>query len=372
MPKINHNKIISTLLYLHSMIPKNNKIHLRNFRLNELQDYLVDIGESKFRGKQIFNWINEKFLDNFEEMNNLPFALRKKLDELSQISSLRLISKQDSDSTKTVKHLFETFDGNKIESVVIPENERRTLCLSTQVGCPLDCKFCATGLMGYTRNLTAGEIVDQYMIISKEIYPENLTNIVYMGMGEPLLNYDATEKSLMILLHDLGNKIGRTRITVSTAGIPHNIKKLADSGTRVKLALSLHSCFEDIRNKIMPINLKYNLEQNIEALRYYAKTTKTKIMFEYTMLKDVNDRDEDLEELIKLCSQLPSKVNIIPFNSIAHMVNGGFSATLEPTPMERVRQFAEGIMSKDIFVMLRNTQGDDIAAACGQLAIKNI
>jgi 23S rRNA (adenine2503-C2)-methyltransferase len=224
--------------------------------------------------------------------------------------------------------------------------------------------------MGYTRNLSAGEIIDQYIIASRKLQPEQITNIVYMGMGEPLLNYSATEKSLKILLHDLGNKIGRTRITVSTAGIPGNIIKLADSGTRVKLALSLHSCFDEIRNRIMPINVKYNLEENIDALRYYAKQTKTKIMFEYTMLKGINDRDEDLHALVKLCKQLPSKINIIPFNSIAHMVNGGLSAELEPTPAERIKEFADYIMSKNIFVMLRNTQGDDIAAACGQLAIK--
>jgi 23S rRNA (adenine2503-C2)-methyltransferase len=224
--------------------------------------------------------------------------------------------------------------------------------------------------MGYTRNLSTGEIIDQYLLTLKDLAPEPITNIVFMGMGEPLLNYSATEKTLKILLHDLGNKIGRTRITVSTAGIPSKIIELADSGTRVKLALSLHSCFDEIRNKIMPINIKYNLEENIEALKYYAKTTKTKIMFEYTMLKGINDRHEDLNALIRLCSQLPSKLNIIPFNSIAHMVDGGFSAELEPTPMEKIREFVGELMNKGILVMLRNTQGNDIAAACGQLAIK--
>ena len=213
-------------------------------------------------------------------------------------------------------------------------------------------------------------IIDQYILTTKDQHPNTITNIVYMGMGEPLLNYSATEKSLKILLHDLGNKIGRTRITVSTAGIANKIIELADSDTRVKLALSLHSCFDDVRNKIMPINLKYNLKENIDALRYYTKTTKTKIMFEYIMLKGINDRDEDLCELIKLCKKLPSKVNLIPFNSIAHMVNGGFSAELEPTPLTRIKEFAEQLIMKDIFVIRRNPQGDDIAAACGQLAIK--
>jgi 23S rRNA (adenine2503-C2)-methyltransferase len=352
------------------MNQKSNKVSLKDLRLAELEEYLIRSGESKFRAKQVFNWIYENLTFDFELMNNLPSSLKEKLSLSSYLNPLNLISKMESNFTETVKYLFETWDGKKIESVLIPENGRNTLCISTQVGCPLDCKFCATGLMGYTRNLSAGEIIDQYLMVSREIFPNKITNIVYMGMGEPLLNYSATEKSLKILLHDLGNKIGRTRITVSTAGIPHKIIELADSGTRVKLALSLHSCFDEIRNKIMPINIKYNIEQNMEALRYYSQKTKTKIMFEYTMLKDVNDREEDLKAIIKLCSSLPSKVNIIPFNSIAHMVQGGFSAELEPTPIEKVKEFAERIMEKDIFVMLRNTQGNDIAAACGQLAIK--
>ena len=352
------------------MISKNKKIFLKDFRLSEIEDFIVEIGEPKFRGKQIFNWMYDNLIDNFDEMGNLPKSLREKLDEVSQINTLKLLSTQGSESTETKKYLFETYDGKKIESVIIPENGRRTLCISTQVGCPLDCKFCATGLMGYTRNLTTGEIIDQYIMTLKDQISEPITNIVYMGMGEPMLNYSATEKSLKILLHDLGNKIGRTRITVSTSGIPNKIIELADSGTKVKLALSLHSCFDDVRDKIMPINIKYNLSENIEALQYYAKATKTKIMFEYIMLKGINDRDEDLKELIKFCRKLPSKVNLIPFNSIAHMVNGGFSAELEPTSLARIKEFAEGLMENDIFVIRRNPQGDDIAAACGQLAIK--
>ncbi len=352
------------------MIKSEKLIELKSLRLEELQQYVLKLGEPNFRGNQIFNWMYDNIVDDFNLMENIPLSMREKLNKFTEINTLNLISKQGSINSKTVKYLFETKDGNKIESVIIPENSRRTLCVSTQIGCPLDCKFCATGLMGYTRNLSTGEIIDQYLQTLKDIAPEPITNIVFMGMGEPLLNYSATEKTLKILLHDLGNKIGRTRITVSTAGIPHKIIELADSGTRVKLALSLHSCFDEIRNKIMPINIKYNLEENIEALKYYAKTTKTKIMFEYIMLKGINDREEDLNALIKLCSQVPSKVNIIPFNSIAHIVDGGFSAELEPTPMNKIREFVGKLINKGILVMLRNTQGNDIAAACGQLAIK--
>ena len=345
-------------------------INLKDFNLAEMQEYFIKLGTSAFRGKQVFNWTYNNYASSFNEMLNIPLELRNLLNTEIKLNSLKLVSKQGSNSTKTIKYLFATEDNKKIESVIIPEKDRRTLCISTQVGCPLDCKFCATGLMGYTRNLSVGEIIDQYLLTSKDILPDTITNIVFMGMGEPLLNYFNTEKVLKILLNDLGNKIGRTRITLSTAGIPNKIIELADSGLRVKLALSLHSCFDEIRSKIMPINIKYDLQQNIEALKYYSKKTKTKIMFEYTMLKGINDRDEDIKALKKLCSQLPSKINIIPFNSIAHMVSGGFSSELKPTPLDQVKDFAERLMQKDIFVMLRNTQGDDIAAACGQLAIK--
>ena len=348
----------------------NKLVNLKEFSLTELQNYVVELGESSFRGKQIFNWIYDNFVTDFDEMQNLSAELREKLKSNCTINSLTLDSKQKSKTTKTEKYLFTTHDGHKIESVIIPERDRRTLCVSTQVGCPLDCKFCATGLMGFSRNLTVGEILDQYLLTSRDTSPLPVTNIVYMGMGEPLLNFYAVLKSLQILLNDLGNKLGRHRITVSTSGFPNKIIELADSGLRVKLALSLHSCFDDVRDKIMPINEKYNLEKNIDALKYYTQKTKTKIMFEYIMLKGINDRDEDLKALVKLCRQIPSKVNLIPFNSIAHMVSGGFSAELEPTERSKIDEFAEEIMKNDIFVMLRNTQGDDIAAACGQLAIK--
>jgi 23S rRNA (adenine2503-C2)-methyltransferase len=281
-----------------------------------------------------------------------------------------LVSVQDSANTKTEKYLFQTDDNRKIESVIIPDKERNTLCISTQVGCPLDCKFCATGLMGYKRNLTTGEVVDQYLLSAKQKGKKTITNIVYMGMGEPLLNYETTIKSAEIFTHELTKGLSRTRITISTAGIPHKIVELADTGLRVKLALSLHSPFDDIRTKIMPINKKYSLHENIEALKYYARATKTRITFEYTMLKNLNDRNEDVRALTKLCAQLPSKINIIPFNSIKHMSPGGISSELEPTPYAEILAFADKLRNNNLTVMIRDTQGDDIAAACGQLAVK--
>ncbi|MBL1213255.1 MAG: 23S rRNA (adenine(2503)-C(2))-methyltransferase RlmN [Ignavibacteriae bacterium] len=348
------------------------KYELKGLTSDDLSEYLESIGEPKFRGQQIYNWVYDQLIFDFNKMKNLPLSLREKLEKTSTLNSLNFTTYVKSKNSGTAKFLFSTQDEKKIETVLIPEKGRNTLCISTQVGCPLDCKFCATGLMGYKRNLTAGEIVDQYLLAAKEYGLENITNIVFMGMGEPLLNFTNTINSLKIFTDETNAGLGRNRITISTAGIAPKIIELADSGFRVKLALSLHSCFEDIRSKIMPINEKYSLESVIEALKYYAKKTKTKITFEYTMLKGINDRKEDIAALVKLSKKIPSKINIIPFNSIKHMDPGGISAELEPTSYDKIVAFAEELKSYGLTVMLRDTQGDDIAAACGQLAVKHM
>lgn len=345
--------------------------YLKGLTLDEIKNLMEELGEQKFRGEQLYNWMYKHHAADYEEMGNVPKQLREKLSELYPVMLLSKEEDEASGSTQTKKYLFTTLDNRKIEAVVIPDKERNTLCLSTQVGCPLDCKFCATGLMDYKRNLTPGEIIDQYILACKDFGKDKITNIVYMGMGEPLLNYTGTVKSLAIFMSELDEGLGRNRITVSTSGIAPKIRELADTGLRVKLALSLHSCFEEIRNKIMPINEKYSLKENIEAIKYYGQKTGTRITFEYTMLKGVNDRKEDIDALAKLCNEISAKVNIIPFNSIKHMAPDGLSAQLEPTPLFRIEQFADSLKKKGVTVMLRNTQGDDIAAACGQLAIKN-
>lgn len=346
----------------------NGKFQLKGLSHEEMREYFKDIGEQAFRADQVFNWMYNHLSTDFSEMQNLSKDLRIKLEESCSLISLSQEKIQSSELTKTRKYLFRTVDDKRIESVVIPDKDRNTLCLSTQIGCPLDCKFCATGLLGYKRNLTTGEIIDQYILAAKDYGKESITNIVYMGMGEPLLNFDATLSSLQIFTSEFNKGLSRTRITVSTSGIPKKIKELADSGLRVKLALSLHSAFEDMRSRIMPINKKYSLGENIEAIKYYSEKTKTRITFEYTMLKGINDRPEDVKELTRLCKQLPSKINLIPFNSIAHMAPDGLSAELEPTSNSRIERFADELRNNNITVMLRNTQGDDIAAACGQLA----
>ncbi len=257
------------------MITRGKKI-LKGLTLEELQSFCSEEGEPKFRAKQIFSWMYGHLAESYDEMQNLPKPLREKLTEISSLNTLKNIASEVSSSTGTTKYIFETAEGNRIESVLIPEIRRNTLCISTQSGCPLDCKFCATGLMGFKKNLSAGEIFDQYKLAVKVNEDKKITNIVYMGMGEPLLNFNETLKSLKIFTDELTTGITPRRITLSTAGIAPKIKELADSGIKVKLALSLHSCFEDVRSKIMPVNKKYSLKENVEAINYYSKKTRTK------------------------------------------------------------------------------------------------
>lgn len=343
---------------------------LKGLTLQELKDYFIKGGEYGFRGEQVFNWMYNHLSLNFNEMLNLPKSLRKKLEEEAEINTLNYIDSEISQETGTKKFIFSTQENNKIESVIIPEEKRTTLCISTQIGCPLDCAFCATGLMGYKKNLSAGEIFDQYLLAAKDYGKANITNIVYMGMGEPLLNYNATLKSLEIFAEELTTGMSLKKITVSTVGITPKIYELAETGLKVKLAFSLHSCFDNIRSKIMPINKKYSFNQNIEAIKYYAQKTKTRITFEYVMLKGINDREDDIKALVKLCSEIPSKVNVIPFNSLQHINPKGFSAELKPTAKSRIEEFVKKLRDKNITVTVRFTQGEDIAAACGQLAVK--
>lgn len=343
---------------------------IKGFTLQDLRIFFIAEGEPPFRAEQVFKWMYGDMVDNFDEMTNLTKTLRNKLSEKYTLNTLQYSMDEISSSTKTKKYIFQTSEGHKIESVVIPEMKRTTLCISTQVGCPLDCKFCATGLMGYKKNLSAGEIFDQFKLASKDYKESEITNIVYMGMGEPLLNFNETVKSLQIFAEELTTGISLKKITVSTAGIAPKIKELEEIGLKVKLAFSLHSCFEEIRNKIMPINKKYSLKENIEALKSYSQKTGTRITFEYVMLDGVNDRNEDIKALARLMSTIPCKLNIIPFNSLEHMNPSGLAGKLRSTPMEKIQKFADRLREKHFTVLVRNTQGDDIAAACGQLAIK--
>jgi 23S rRNA (adenine2503-C2)-methyltransferase len=309
---------------------------LKGLTLSELKEYFESRNLQKFRGEQFFYWMYNHLSTDWDEMSNIPKTIRNEIKDEIELQTLDYFHSEQSGITKTKKYIFVTKDNLKIESVIIPEETRTTLCISTQVGCPLDCQFCATGLMGYKRNLSTGEIFDQFMLAAKDYGKDKITNIVYMGMGEPLLNYQNTLKSLKIFANELTKGISIKKITISTVGIAPKIRELADSGINVKIALSLHSCFEDMRSKLMPINQKYSLKENLMAVRYYAKTTGTRITFEYVMLKDLNDTDEDVNALVKICKEIPSKVNIIPFNSLSHMNPKGFSEKLESTPKKRI------------------------------------
>ena len=345
------------------------KINLKGKTLEELREFFEEINEDKYRAIQVFQWLYQKRVDSFDEMTNLSKSLRNRLEQIASIEQLTLVKTQTSSSTHTTKFVFECEDGSLIESVLIPDQDRLTLCLSTQVGCPLDCQFCATGQMGYKRNLSVFEIIDQFIQASK--YSNRpITNIVYMGMGEPFLNYENTLKSLSIFSSDLAFDISAKKITVSTAGIPEKIIDFAHQPFKGKLAFSLHSTDEEVRSLIMPINKKYSLKQNIEALEYFYKQTKRRITFEYILLKGINDADKDVQGLVKLSRRIPSKINIIPFNSIAHTNPKGIGATLQPTSQEEFDEFVEKLRRNNLTVFVRNTKGSDIAGACGQLATK--
>ncbi len=348
---------------------KDKKINLKGKTLDELQDFFISINEGKYRATQLFQWLYQKRVDSFDEMTNLSKSLRNQLKQIASIDSLELEEIQVSKKSDTKKFLFKCHDGSLIESVLIPEQDRLTLCLSTQVGCPLDCQFCATGQMGYKRNLSVFEIIDQFIQTSKHS-EKTITNIVYMGMGEPFLNYENTIKSLSIFSSDLAFDISAKKITVSTVGIPDKIIDFANQPFKGKLAFSLHSTDEEIRSLIMPINKKFSLKQNIEALEYFYKQTKRRITFEYILLKGINDSDKDIKGLVRLSKRIPSKINIIPFNSIAHTNPRGIGAKLQPTSTEEFEMFVEKLRRNNLTVFVRNTKGSDIAGACGQLATK--
>jgi 23S rRNA (adenine2503-C2)-methyltransferase len=354
--------------------------NLKGLTLKELEEFSLSIGEQKFRGKQLFDWLYTKEASSFTEMSSLSKPLREKLSDCASIDSLNVSKTQESDEDGTTKFLFELADGKQIESVLIPprtafqsreakseeEQKRLTLCVSTQVGCPLDCKFCATGTMGFLRNLTVGEIVDQVLLV-KKLSGKQITNLVYMGMGEPLMNYDNVMKSIEII--STGMKIAARRITVSTAGWAPKIRQMADENRKMKLAVSLHTLDDQERTELMPINKKYNLEELLDAVQYYYKKIKQRVTFEYILFDGWNDRDEDIRRLVSLSKRIPCKVNIIPFHSIEFTHPTGLAAKLHPTSKQRTAEFVEKLRKAHVTVFVRSSAGEDIDAACGQLAV---
>jgi 23S rRNA (adenine2503-C2)-methyltransferase len=344
----------------------NEKINIRELSFEELQEHLIDLKQQAFRSKQVFEWLWKKNAHSFEEMSNLSIELRKVLNENFFIDFISVQDEQIS-KDKTIKCAFGIEEGKIIEGVLIPSKSRMTACISSQVGCSLSCAFCATGRLKLLRNLTAGEIVDQVVYLRNQAenrYKTSLTNIVYMGMGEPLLNYKNTLRSVEMLCSDKGMGISPRRITVSTAGIAKMIRKLGDDEVRFNLALSLHAANDEKRNKLMEINETNNLEELSEALIYFHEKTGTRVTFEYIIFKDFNDEIEDAQELAQFCKCVPCKINIIEYNPI----DDGQFQQADP---QKVIAFANFLEAKNLIVNVRRSRGKDIDAACGQLANKN-
>ena len=341
------------------------KKDIRELSDTEIAEAIKSIGEKPYRAKQISHWIWARSVTDFEEMTSLSKSLREKLNEKFEFRPVQIDFEQKS-SDATIKVAFKLFDGNIVEGVLIPSDDRMTACISSQVGCSLSCKFCATGYLERQRNLTPGEIYDQVLIIGKialDNFQTPLSNIVFMGMGEPLLNYRNVMMGIERITSPDGLAMSSKRITLSTAGIAKLIKKLGDDGAKFKLALSLHAANDEKRNKIMPINESNSLEVLLEALNYYYSKTRSMITLEYIVFKDFNDTLQDARELLSFVKKIPAKVNIIEYNPIE-------MASFKNTDYDRLESIRAYLEQHRVNVRLRRSRGKDIDAACGQLANK--
>lgn len=340
---------------------------IRKLSKEELIAQLEKLGEKPFRARQIYEWLWKKSALSFEEMTNLSRELREKLNSHFVIHPVTIHKVQKSNDG-TVKSAFRLFDKHLIEGVLIPTEDRSTACVSSQVGCSLTCSFCATGYLKRERNLDAAEIYDQVVIINRqaqESIGRNLTNIVFMGMGEPLLNYKNVLEAIDKITSEEGLNMAAKRITVSTAGVAKMIKKLADDGVRFNLALSLHAADDVKRNTIMPINEQNNIEALIEALQYFQSKCKGEVTFEYILLDGVNDTLDDAKNLVGLCRRLNDvKVNVIEYNKIDN-------ADFHKSTVETREKFIDYLTKHHVIANVRKSRGKDIDAACGQLANKN-
>ncbi|WP_018127946.1 23S rRNA (adenine(2503)-C(2))-methyltransferase RlmN [Balneola vulgaris] len=350
------------------------KTDLKSLNKTELFEFCTELGLPRFRTDQIFQWLYQKGAASFEEMTNLPMDLRTKLEEIAFINKIELDSQQKSQDG-TIKFLFKLSDEGKdykVEAVLIPDffpdgaANRLTVCVSSQVGCVFGCAFCATGKMGFFRNLSHGEVVDQVQYINEVSlaeYDKKITNIVYMGMGEPLHNYKTVVNSSSIICDPLGIDLSPKRITVSTVGLTKQIKKLADDQEPFNLAISLHAPTDEKRDKIMPINSSMNLESLEEAVRYYYRKTERRLTYEYLLFDNFNDGKEDARNLAKIVKWAPSKVNIIMYNNV-------MGVELQRAREDRLNTFIKELAKFDVRATVRRSRGDDIDAGCGQLAIR--
>ncbi|QUH21686.1 23S rRNA (adenine(2503)-C(2))-methyltransferase RlmN [Alkaliphilus sp. B6464] len=339
------------------------KKDLLSLTLTEIEELLVSMNEKKFRGKQIFQWIN-KGIKNFDEMTNLSKALRDKLEEHTYITNIKIEEKLVSSIDGTIKYLFLLDDYNIIEGVVMQYNHGLTACISTQVGCAMGCSFCASTLEGLVRNLRAGEMIDQILTMQNDI-GDRISNIVLMGSGEPLNNFDETINFLSIINNENGLNIGNRHITLSTSGLVPQIKALADLQIPINLAISLHAPNDELRRKTMPVAKKYSIKELIASCRYYIDKTSRRITFEYALIKGVNDGQKDANELSTLLKGMLCHVNLIPVNSVEER---GYK---KPS-IETIKSFQQVLKKSGIEATVRREMGSDINAACGQLRRKHL
>ncbi len=342
-----------------------NKTDILTLSLGEIKDFLIKKGEKAFRAKQIYEWLWKKPVNSFEGMTNISKDLRILLDDNFVIQSVKVEDLQIS-KDKTIKVALKLFDGVIVESVLIPVDNRATACISSQVGCSLGCEFCATAKLGLRRNLSVGEIYHQVVEIMKladEKYNLSLTNIVLMGMGEPLLNYDNVLKSMEMVSSEDGLGMSSQRITLSTVGLPRMIKKLADDGIKFNLAVSLHSANDRKRSEFMPVNKRNSLSELRDALVYFNEKTGQRITFEYLLMAGINDSLKDAQEFAEYCKSFPVKINIIEYNSTS-------DKRFKKSSNDTFNEFVTFMKSRNLVVNVRRSRGQDIDAACGQLAGK--
>lgn len=351
----------------------NKKKELLGLSPAEMEEFAIEVGEPVFRGRQLYKWIYQKETSSFYDMTDLPRPLRAELDRKAVISIPRVL-KQRVSSDGTRKFLIEMNDKKKVETVVIPmSNDKKpkySLCISTQVGCPVGCSFCATGASGFQRDLEAFEIVGQVLgsrrELAKRLKTGNeglISNVVYMGMGEPMFNYDESIKSIHILNEHKGINIGQRHITISTSGDVKGIEKLTNENMQITLAISLHACDNDLRNQLIPLNRKYPLEKLMEAVENYIKITNRRVTFEYIMLDEVNIAKKDADNMVKLVRPLLANVNLIPYNEVDGL-------KYKKPVLTKIMNFYNYLQDKGINVTIREEKGADIEAACGQLAAK--
>lgn len=344
------------------------KINLLDLDRDGLVGFFDSLGDKPFRASQILKWIYQQDVADFQQMSNISKSLREQLERLAEVKAPEVVLDELSDDG-TRKWVLKLSDGNQIETVYIPESDRGTLCVSSQVGCALDCSFCSTGRRGFNRNLSTAEIISQVWLATRLVNQENkqgraVTNVVLMGMGEPLLNFDNMVKAVHIMMDDFAYGLSKRRVTVSTAGVVPAMDKLGDV-LDTRLAVSLHATNNELRDQLVPINKKYPLEELIPACHRFIEkqNARTRITFEYVMLEGVNDSDQHARELVKLLKGIPVMMNLIPFNPFE---GSGYKSS----SMKRIEQFSQILINADMTTVIRRTRGEDIDAACGQLVGK--